>query len=163
MKAVVIVASTSGYLGQREDKSGPALKARLENMGFTVPEILLLPDDRRKLSEAMRELADEQKVELIVTTGGTGFAKDDCTPEATLDIVERRADGIPEAMRAYSSQFTDRAMLSRAAAGIRGETVIINLPGSVKAVEECMECVENSLIHGIEILTGKTGECARQC
>lgn len=75
MKAVVIVASTSGYLGQREDKSGPALKARLENMGFTVPEILLLPDDRRKLSEAMRELADEQKVELIVTTGGTGFAR----------------------------------------------------------------------------------------
>ena len=127
-----------------------------------MPEILLLPDDRRKLSEAMRELADEQKVELIVTTGGTGFAKDDCTPEATLDIVERRADGIPEAMRAYSSQFTDRAMLSRAAAGIRGETVIINLPGSVKAVEECMDCVENSLIHGIEILTGKTGECARQ-
>ena len=75
MKAVVIVASTRGYLGQREDKSGPTLKARLENMGFTVPEILLLPDDRRKLSEAMRELADEQKVELIVTTGGTGFAK----------------------------------------------------------------------------------------
>ena len=78
-----------------------------------------------------------------------------------MDIVERRADGIPEAMRAYSSQFTDRAMLSRAAAGIRGETVIINLPGSVKAVEECMDCVQKSLLHGIEILTGKDAECGR--
>lgn len=161
MRAVVIVASTKGYRGEREDKSGPALRARLTRMGFEVTELLLLPDDRIKLGEAMRKIADEYRAELIVTTGGTGFAKDDCTPEATLDVVERRADGIPEAMRAYSSQFTDRAMLSRAAAGIRKETVIINLPGSVKAVEECMDCVEKSLIHGIGILTGKVVECGR--
>lgn len=161
MKAVVITVSTKGYLGEREDKSDPALRARLEKIGFTVTKQLLLPDDREKLRVAMKEIADGGEAELIVTTGGTGFAKDDCTPEATLDIVERRADGIPEAMRAYSSQFTDRAMLSRAAAGIRGETVIINLPGSVKAVEECMDCVQKSLIHGIEILTGRDAECGR--
>ena len=108
MKAVVITVSTKGYLGEREDKSGPALKARLEKIGFTVTKQLLLPDDREKLRDAMKEIADGREAELIVTTGGTGFAKDDCTPEATLDIVERRADGIPEAMRAYSSQFTGR-------------------------------------------------------
>ena len=96
MKAVVITVSTKGYLGEREDKSGPALKARLEKIGFTVTKQLLLPDDREKLRDAMKEIADGGEAELIVTTGGTGFAKDDCTPEATLDIVERRADGIPK-------------------------------------------------------------------
>lgn len=159
MKAIVITVSTKGYAGEREDKSGPVLKQRLESIGFEVPEIVLLPDCREKISDVMPQIADKKEAGLIVTTGGTGFAKDDCTPEATLDVVERRADGIPEAMRAYSSQFTDRAMLSRAVAGIRKETVIINLPGSVKAVEECMDCVENSLVHGIEILTGQAVEC----
>lgn len=161
MRAVVITVSTKGYRGEREDQSGPALKRRLEEMGFDVPDVLLYPDHREMLADVLRQLADEEQVELIVTTGGTGFAKDDCTPEAALDVIERRADGIPEAMRAYSSQFTDRAMLSRAVAGIRGETVILTLPGSVKAVEECMDCVKNSLIHGIEILTGKSAECGR--
>lgn len=161
MKAIVITVSTKGYIGEREDKSGLALKKRLESLGFEVPEVVIVPDRRERIAEVMREIADQKKAALIVTTGGTGFAKDDCTPEATLDVVERRADGIPEAMRAYSSQFTDRAMLSRAVAGIRQETVIINLPGSVKAVEECMDCVKNSLVHGVEILTGQAIECGR--
>ena len=113
------------------------------------------------LSERMAEIADSGAAELILTTGGTGFSPRDITPEATEDIIDRRVPGIPEAMRAYSMTITKRAMLSRATAGIRKKTLIINLPGSPKAVKESLEYIIDALEHGIEIMTGEAGNCAR--
>ena len=113
------------------------------------------------LSERMAEIADSGAAELILTTGGTGFSPRDITPEATEDIIDRRVPGIPEAMRAYSMTITKRAMLSRATAGIRKKTLIINLPGSPKAVKESLEYIIDALGHGIEIMTGEAGNCAR--
>ena len=123
---------------------------------------MILPDDRQRLADEMRKLCDEAGVDLILTTGGTGFSRRDITPEATLDVVERLVPGIPEAMRLNSLQITKRAMLSRAVAGIRKGTLIINLPGSPKAVRENLEYVITELAHGIEILRGEAGECARK-
>ena len=122
----------------------------------------ILPDDRQMLSERMKEIADSNAAELILTTGGTGFSPRDIMPEATEDIVDRRVPGIPEAMRAYSMTITKRAMLSRATAGIRKKTLIINLPGSPKAVKESLEYIIDALGHGIEIMTGEAGNCARK-
>ena len=161
-RAVVITASDSSYRGEREDLSGPAVKEILVKNGYVVTEMIILPDDRTMIGNKMAEIADENRAELILTTGGTGFSPRDCTPEATLDIAERMVPGIPEAMRAYSMQFTKRAMLTRAAACIRKSTLIINLPGSPKAVRECLEYIVDSLEHGIDILTGEAGDCARK-
>ena len=121
-----------------------------------------LPLDREVLSAIMKRLADGKAADLILTTGGAGCNPDDCTPEATMDIVERPVPGIPEAIRAYSMTITKRAMLSRATAGIRKKTLIINLPGSPKAVKESLEYIIGALDHGIEIMTGEAGNCARQ-
>ncbi|MDO5390879.1 MAG: MogA/MoaB family molybdenum cofactor biosynthesis protein [Eubacteriales bacterium] len=163
MKRVAIITSSdSGYRGEREDLSGPAIREIVEANGYEVVSMQILPDDRKMLSEAMKKIADENQAELILTTGGTGFSTRDCTPEATEDVIERRVPGIPEAMRAYSMQFTKRAMLTRAAAGIRKTTLIVNLPGSPKAVRECLEYIIDSLAHGIDILTGEASNCARK-
>ena len=160
MKAAIITSSDSGYAGEREDKSGPVIREILEANGYEVVHTILLPDDRKMLAEEMARIADAKMAELIVTTGGTGFSSRDCMPEATKDIVEREVPGIPEAMRAYSKTITPRAMLSRAAAGIRKHTLIINLPGSPKAVKESLEYILPSLEHGLEILTGTASNCA---
>ena len=160
MRVAIITASTLGYKGKREDKSGPYIKKVVENAGFEVKVMKVLPDDRRILGEVMKRLADSNIVDLIITTGGTGFSESDVTPEATLDIVERQVPGIPEAMRAYSMQFTKRAMLSRAAAGIRKQTLIVNFPGSPKALEESLKYILPELVHGVEILQGIAKECA---
>lgn len=109
----------------------------------------------------MAEICDQGKADLILTTGGTGFSPRDVMPEATMAVAERLVPGIPEAMRAYSMQFTKRAMLTRAASGIRKSTLIVNMPGSPKAVRECLEYILPELNHGLEILLGRTGECAR--
>ncbi len=163
MKRVAIITSSdSGYRKEREDVSGPTIKEIVEANGYQVVSMIILPDDREMLGEEMKRIADENLAELILTTGGTGFSPRDCTPEATEDIIERRAPGIPEAMRAYSMQFTKRAMLTRASAGIRRQTLIINLPGSPKAVRECLEYIIDSLDHGIDILTGEASNCARK-
>ena len=161
MRAAVITLSDSGYAGGREDKSGPAVRAMAEEAGFQVVWTALLPDDRAGLARELRRLCDGDLADLILTTGGTGFSPKDVTPEATMDVVERPVPGIPEAMRWYSLQHTPRAMLSRAAAGIRGRTLIVNLPGSPKAARECLEAILPALHHGLEILRGTTGECAR--
>ena len=137
-RAAIITASDSGYRGEREDKSGPAIRDILEKEGYEVVAMELLPDDRAMLAGKMQEIADSGKADLILTTGGTGFSQRDVTPEATEEVIERRVPGIPEAMRAYSMTITKRAMLSRATAGIRGTTLIINLPGSPKAVRESL-------------------------
>ena len=157
MKRVAIITSSdTGYRGEREDLSGPAIRN-----GYEVVSEDILPDDRKMLSERMAEIADSGAAELILTTGGTGFSPRDITPEATEDIIDRRVPGIPEAMRAYSMTITKRAMLSRATAGIRKKTLIINLPGSPKAVKESLEYIIDALGHGIEIMTGEAGNCAR--
>lgn len=161
-RVAIITSSDSGYRGEREDLSGPAIREIVEANGYEVVSMQVLPDDRTMLAEAMRKIADENLAELILTTGGTGFSQRDCTPEATEDVIERRVPGIPEAMRAYSMQFTKRAMLTRAAAGIRKTTLIVNLPGSPKAVRECLEYIIDSLDHGIDILTGEASNCARK-
>ena len=161
-RTAIITSSDSGYAGEREDLSGPVIKEIAEKAGYQVVSMDLLPDDRTMLSERMKEIADNNMAELILTTGGTGFSPRDVMPEATEDIIERRVPGIPEAMRAYSMTITKRAMLSRASAGIRKKTLIINLPGSPKAVRESLEYIIDALAHGIEIMTGEAGNCARK-
>lgn len=160
-RVAIITASDSGYRGEREDISGSTIRDIVTARGYEVVDMILLPDDRKSLADKMAEIADASQAELILTTGGTGFSPRDCTPEATLDIIQRNVLGIPEAMRAYSLQFTKRAMLSRAVAGIREKTLIINLPGSPKAVRECLEYIIDSLEHGIEILTEEASDCGR--
>lgn len=159
-RAAIITASDSGYRGEREDKSGPVIREILEKEGYEVVAMELLPDDRAMLAGKMQEIADSGKADLILTTGGTGFSQRDVTPEATEEVIERRVPGIPEAMRAYSMTITKRAMLSRATAGIRGTTLIINLPGSPKAVRESLEYIIGALDHGLEILSGEAVDCA---
>ena len=159
-RAAIITVSDSGYRGEREDKSGPAVREILEKEGYEVVAMELLPDDRAMLAGKMQEIADSGKADLILTTGGTGFSQRDVTPEATEEVIERRVPGIPEAMRAYSMTITKRAMLSRATAGIRGTTLIINLPGSPKAVRESLEYIIEALGHGLEILSGEATDCA---
>lgn len=159
-RVAVIVSSDTGYRGEREDLSGPEIRRIAEENGYQVVSSVILPDDQRMLSDEMKKIADEDLAELILTTGGTGFSPRDCMPEATLAVVERVVPGIPEAMRAYSMQFTKRAMLSRSAAGIRKQTLIVNLPGSPKAVRECLEYIISELAHGIDILTEEASDCA---
>lgn len=162
MKRVAIITSSdTGYRGEREDLSGPAIHEIVEKNGYKVVSMDILPDDRAILSKKMAEIADNNTAELILTTGGTGFSPRDIMPEATEDIIDRRVPGIPEAMRAYSMTITKRAMLSRATAGIRKKTLIVNLPGSPKAVKESLEYIIDPLAHGIEIMTGEAGNCAR--
>ncbi len=162
MRAAVITSSDSGYAGEREDRSGPLIRGILEANGYEVVYSTVLPDEREILAKEMARIADEGLAELILTTGGTGFSSRDCMPEATMDVAERAVPGIPEAMRAYSMTITPRAMLSRAAAGIRKSTLIINLPGSPKAVRESLEYIFPALEHGLEILTGRASDCARK-
>lgn len=160
-RVAVIVSSDSGFRGEREDASGPEIRRIAEENGYEVVSLVILPDEQELLAAEMKRIADEGLAELVLTTGGTGFSPRDCTPEATLAVSERLVPGIPEAMRAYSMQFTRRAMLSRSAAGIRKQTLIINLPGSPKAVRECLEYILPELAHGLDILTGADGNCAR--
>ena len=159
-RVAIIVSSDSGYRGEKEDLSGPEIRRIVEENGYQVVSSKILPDERKMLVSEMKRIADENLAELILTTGGTGFSSRDCMPEATEEAAERMVPGIPEAMRAYSMQFTKRAMLSRSAAGIRKRTLIINLPGSPKAVRECLEYIITELGHGIDILTGEASNCA---
>ncbi len=161
MRVAILTLSDSGYTGQREDKSGPVIRQMVEAAGYTVVHTELLPDGIDPLRGVLSILCDEDVCDLILTTGGTGFSPSDVTPEATMAVVERPAPGIAEAMRYHSLQITPRAMLSRAAAGIRKGTLIVNLPGSPKAVTECLEYILPSLAHGLEVLRGMTGNCAR--
>ena len=159
----IITASDKGSAGQREDLSGPAIRRMVEETGeYQVVRYVVLPDDREKLRDTMAAWCDQGLVDLILTTGGTGFAPRDCTPEATMDVCQKLVPGIPEAMRQMSLAITPRAMLSRAAAGIRERTLIVNLPGSPKAVEENLGFILPQLRHGLEILEEKASECARK-
>ena len=159
--AAWVTLSDKAAAGEREDKSGPLIGEILTEAGYNVVEGVLIPDDPAELKLQLMRLADKRQVNVIFTTGGTGFSKRDSTPEATSDVCERMTPGISEAIRAYSMTKTPTAMLSRAVSGIRGETLIINLPGSPKAVRECLEFLLRPLEHGLEIMPGSDGECAR--
>ncbi|MBR0309007.1 MAG: MOSC domain-containing protein [Mogibacterium sp.] len=159
--AAWITLSDKGAAGEREDKSGPLIGKMLTDAGYDIVEGLMIPDEPEMLKAQLIRLADQRQVNVIITTGGTGFAPRDLTPEATAEVCDRMAPGIAEALRAYSITKTPRGMLSRGVAGIRKQTLIINLPGSPKAVSECMEYLLTSLDHGLEILLGRSGECAR--
>lgn len=158
----IITLSDKGSQGLREDKSGPLIQTMLETVtGFEVVKTTILPDDMDTIKAELIAWTDEDKLDLILTTGGTGFSERDWTPEATIAVCDRLTPGIPEAMRYYSLQITPKAMLSRSAAGIRGKTLIINLPGSPKAVKENLEAILPALDHGIKmLLSSGSAECA---
>jgi molybdenum cofactor synthesis domain-containing protein len=157
----IIIASDKGSKGERIDESGMVIQQMMESHGYMTKKYVVLPDEVEALSQAMIVMSDELKIDLILTSGGTGFSKRDITPEATLQVVHRLTPGISEAIRYNSLQITPRAMLSRAISGIRDNTLIINLPGSPKAVRESLEYILPSLAHGLEILKGSASECAR--
>lgn len=161
-RAAVITLSDKGAKGERVDESGPAAAEMLLQAGYEVVEQLILPDEPEQLKTQLIRLADGRQVDLILTSGGTGFSMRDQTPEATLAVADRMAPGIAEYIRARSMEITPRAMLSRGVSVLRGRTLIINLPGSPKAVKESLGFILGSLEHGLKILRGTDGECARR-
>lgn len=158
--AAVITLSDKGSKGEREDRSGPAAVQMLKEAGYEVVETLLIPDEPILLKAALIRLADQRQVDLVLTSGGTGFSLRDRTPEATMEIADRNAPGISEYIRIKSAQITDRAMLSRGVSVIRRGTLIINLPGSPKAVRESLDFILHALDHGLRILRGSASDCA---
>ena len=160
-KAAVVTVSDRSFRGQRPDGGGPLVAELLKEAGYETAETMIVPDEQDQIEATLRDLCDGQGVDLVVTTGGTGFSPRDVTPEATIAVCQRLTPGIPEAMRYASMQMTPRGMLSRAQAGIRGKTLIVNLPGSPKAAKENLEAVLPTLAHGLEMLSGAPADCAR--
>lgn len=155
MKVAIITASTEVYRGKKEDAGGQVIKSIIEDAGHTIVFMKALPGDRKVLSTIMQRMADAHLADLILTTGGAGCAPHDCTPEATMDVVDRPVLGIPEAMRAYTMQVTKRSMLNRSAAGIRGDALIVNLPGNAKAVKQCLDYLLPEITHAVEVIKGE--------
>jgi len=160
MKVGVLTVSDKGAKGEREDRSGPAIREIIESAGGEVVRTRVVPDDPDIISETLVNWTEEC-LDLILTTGGTGFSPRDWTPEATRTVIEREAPGISEAIRQAGMKKTPTAMLSRAIAGIRKSTLIVNLPGSERAVRESLEAIMPALPHGLEILKGTAGECGK--
>ena len=160
--AAVITVSDRGSAGERADIGGPVVRELLEGVGFEVAYSAIVPDEQALIERELIKCADELDIALVVTTGGTGFSTRDVTPEATIAVCTRMTPGIPEAMRAESLRITNRAILARQQAGIRGRTLIINLPGSPKAARENLEAVLAALDHGLEMLRGKGADCAAE-
>ena len=158
--AAVITVSDKCYAGEREDLGGLVVRGMLESEGYKIAHVVIVPDEQEQIERELIKCADELDIALVVTTGGTGFSPRDLTPEATTAVCERLTPGIPEAMRSESLKITKRAMLTRQQAGIRGKTLIINLPGSPKAAKENLAAVLEALDHGIEMLRGKKRDCA---
>jgi len=152
--AAIITLSDRAYKKEYEDRSGPVIREILEEKGYRVIEQILLPDEKKMLKQQLIRLADQRQVNVIFTTGGTGFSRRDITPEATTEVCDRMAPGIAEAMRAGSMQITPKAMLSRQVSGIRKGTLIVNLPGSPKACREDLDIILSPLAHGLGILRG---------
>ena len=160
--AAVITVSDKGYLGQREDTSGPNLVRILQEKDFRVVYTAMVPDDKDMIKGELCKCADALGIALVLTTGGTGFSPRDITPEATLEVVERLTPGIPEAMRYESLKITPKGCLSRSVAGIRGRSLIINLPGSKKASQENILAVIDPVAHGLDMLYSEgSADCAK--
>jgi molybdopterin adenylyltransferase len=155
----VLTLSDKGAKGEREDLSGPAISAMLKGIGAEVKHYEILPDEKDVIREKLVEYS--LKVDLILTTGGTGLSPRDVTPDATLAVIDREIPGIAEAMRSEGLKQTSRSMLSRAVAGVKGRTLIINLPGSPRAVQENLEVILEVIPHAVEKIKGGTSECAR--
>lgn len=156
----ILTASDRSASGARQDVSGKIIGEIVQEHGYRVESYSILPDEQDLLEREMKRLCDTNAVDLLLTTGGTGFSGRDCMPEATLAVAQRLVPGIPEAMRQYGMTITKKAMLSRAVAVLRGKTLIVNLPGSPKAVRENLEYIIGELRHGLDILTGRDGDCA---
>ena len=161
-RAAVLTISDRSSRGERPDASGPVVMEHLIAEGYQIIRAAIIPDEQPQIEAELKELADLELADLIVTTGGTGFSPRDVTPEATLAVCDRLTPGIPEAMRYASLQITPRAMLSRAQAGLRKKTLIVNLPGSPKAARENLDAVLPALAHGLEMLSGRPADCAAQ-
>jgi molybdenum cofactor synthesis domain-containing protein len=161
IRVAVLISSDKGARGEREDASGPTVVAKLQGLAEVVA-LDVVPDEKKLIVEKLINYADRLKVDIVFTSGGTGFAPRDVTPEATLAVCDRLVPGITDTMRLRSLEVTDRAMLSRAVAGIRGRTLIVNLPGSPKAVRECLDVFMPVLDHAVETLRGEAYECAQQ-
>lgn len=161
MKYAVLTLSDKGAKGEREDTSGPAIREMMDAAGGECVFHEILPDDPEAIEAALMHLCDEMGARIVLTTGGTGFSPRDWTPEATLAVCDRLAPGLAEAMRAASLAHTPHAMLSRAVAGLRGASLIVNLPGSRKAVVECLQVILPALPHACEILAGDGTDCGR--
>ena len=160
MKVGILTVSDKGSRGERADRSGPAIREIIEAAGGEVVRTAIVPDEEEDIRKALLAWSDEG-LDLVLTTGGTGFSPRDRTPEATKAVIERETPGLPEAMRRAGAERTPTAILSRAAAGIRGSTLIINLPGSERAVRESLAAILPALAHGIEILRGSAAECGK--
>ena len=154
----ILTVSDKGSRGERQDKSGEVIREMVEHLGSSVVKYGIVPDEADIIAGRVKEWADAGEMDVILTTGGTGLSRRDVTPEATLSVIDKEVPGIAEAMRAKSLEKTPMAMLSRAVAGLRGQCLIINLPGSPKAVEECLEIVLLALPHAVEIIKGEVTE-----
>ncbi len=154
-RAAVLVASTSKAAGEGADESGERLAGWARSLGLDVAAKEIVPDDRDAIATALRRLSDSAGMDLVLTTGGTGFAPSDVTPEATRDVIEREAPGIAEAIRLASREHTRHWMLSRGLAGIRGRTLIVNFPGSPAAIEQAAHAIAPALPHALDLLAGR--------
>ncbi|MFP4021750.1 MAG: molybdenum cofactor biosynthesis protein B [Halanaerobium sp.] len=158
IKTAVLTISDKGSRGERKDLSGPVIKEMMEKIGAKIVFEDIIADEKEEIKDALIRISDQKEADLILTTGGTGFAERDITPEATLEVIEKEVPGLPEKIRADTITITPQAALSRARAGIRSKTLIINFPGSPKAVRECLESVIEIIPHGVKILKGEITE-----
>ena len=156
----ILTISDKGSRGEREDKSGEAIREIVSQFGARFVDYAIVPDEKEVIESKLIEWADKGGMDMIITTGGTGLGPRDVTPEATLDVIDKTIPGFSEAMRAKSLRKTPHAMLSREVCGVRNKTLIINLPGSPKAVRECLPVILPALPHAIEVIKGEAAECA---
>ena len=161
-KVVILTISDRGSRGERKDSSGPLIREMVKNLPAEVIHYEIIPDEKERIEEALKRSADQLGADLILTTGGTGLSPRDVTPEATLEVIEKDVSGFSEAMRAESLKKTPHAMISRAVCGIRGSTLIVNLPGSPKSVKENLTVILPALPHALSKLKGDPSECGQE-
>jgi molybdenum cofactor synthesis domain-containing protein len=157
----IITVSDKASRGERQDAGGPAIQELVLGAGFAVGDTAIVPDEQAQIADEIRRMADERQYDLVLTTGGTGLSPRDVTPQATLDVLDYQVPGLAEAMRAESLKQTPAAMTSRAVAGVRGRTLVVNLPGSPKGVRECLEVILPALPHAVGVMRGSVGDHQR--